>query len=436
MNDEIITAPDLGVESAKVIEIIANKGDTVAVEDPLIAVESDKASVEIPASSEGVVAEVLVKIGDDISQGTPLIKLQQNAESSAPSKAHSEDKTDKKDSNGVDSAGAVKIAPVVVPDIGAEDVPVIEVLVKVGDRIAKEDSMITLESDKASMEVPAPFSGMVKEISVKVGDTLNTGDLILMLETGEAGSVAVPEPATTKKESSQSVTKKTAPSTTVAADSSQLESKNKNLHAGPAVRKIAREFGVDLTLINGTGPANRILKEDIQTFVKSRLQGSTALMNTGGALVAAPVPAIDFSKWGEIDIQPLTRLREIAAQNFQSSWSTVPHVTQFDEADITELEVFRKERKPEAEKRGTKLTPLPFILKACAVALKEIPQVCSSLSPDGKSTIYKKYVHIGIAVDTPDGLMVPVIKNVDQKGLWELSEECIELATKARLIKN
>ena len=271
---------------------------------------------------------------------------------------------------------------------------------------------------------------------MKEGDTLSQGDLVVMMEVAGAAPAAQPAapsqaPEADKPAASQPAASVAAPTQPTAESNRELEQANKSIHAGPAVRKIAREFGVDLSQVRGSGPRSRILKEDVQNFVKAKLSEPKSAQVSGG-LGIPQMPAVDFSKWGEIEEKELTRLRQVAAKNFQRSWLNVPHVTQFDESDITELEDFRKSQKGAAQARGSKLTPLPFMLKACAYALKEMPQFCASLSPEVDRIIYKKYVNIGVAVDTPDGLLVPVIKDVDKKGLWELADECVAMAEKAR----
>lgn len=443
MSDEIIKIPDIGGGEAEVIEICVKPGDTVSAEDSLIVLESDKASMEVPAPRDGVVTEVLLTVGSNISEGDPMVKMAAAGTTTTAPEVVELPEPKKAPVVAAPIAPTAPVPPtephiekVTVPDIGAEHVPVIEISVSVGDQIEKEASLIVLESDKASMEVPSPFAGIVKAIMVKEGDTLCQGDLILDIEvSGEIEAQAISQPAPTAASQQQEEAPSRTPSAPpprAEAHPVELERANRKFHAGPAVRKLAREFGVDLVEVTGTGPRCRILKEDVQKYVKMRLKNPQAAQGVSSGLGIPTMPEIDFSKWGEIEEVALNRLRKIAAQNFQRSWLNVPHVTQFDECDITELEAFRKAQKAMAEARGTKLTPLPFILKAVAYLLKELPQFCTSLSPDGETLIYKKYINIGVAVDTPDGLLVPVIKNVDQKSLWELSVECIELAGKAR----
>ena len=455
MSDELIKVPDIGSGSAEVIEICINPGDTVSAEDSLIVLESDKATMDVPAPRDGVVTEVLLKVGDSVTEGAEMVKMavegrpeptviveeapvsQEIVLETAPEAAAVPAATP--------AAASPVIEQVVVPDIGADNVPVIEISVNVGDTIEEEDSLIVLESDKATMEVPSPVAGVIKAIHIKEGDALSQGDLVMDVEVAGGVVAAAPQPAAEPAQPKVEIPAPATPTKTPEApavsqpvaqsaadktvDQVALEKANRNYHAGPGVRKLAREFGVELSLVKGTGPRNRILKEDVQAYVKSRLS-EKPLVAAGSGIPA--MPEIDHSQWGEIEEVALNRLRKVAARNFQRSWLNVPHVTQFDECDITEMESFRKAQKAMAEARGTKLTPLPFILKACAYLLKELPQFCASLSPDGEKVIYKKYINIGVAVDTPEGLLVPVIKNVDKKGLWELAEECIELAGKAR----
>ncbi|WOG28480.1 pyruvate dehydrogenase complex dihydrolipoyllysine-residue acetyltransferase [Endozoicomonas sp. 8E] len=438
-----VLIPDIGAENVPVIEICVAVGDEISEEDSLVVLESDKATMEVPSPFSGVVKEICVKEGDEMSQGDLVVKVETTG-GAAPVPAPQTEAPQAAATAPVAAPVAGGVQEVTVPDIGAEDVPVIEICVAVGDEIAEEDSLIVLESDKASMDVPSPFAGVVKEICIKEGDKLSQGNLIARIETqGSVTAQAAPAPqasAPTPQASAPAAlapaaAKAPAPAAPASAQKLvELEKANRNFHAGPAVRRLAREFGVNLERVKGTGPRSRIVKEDVQAYVKARLteadKPQTAAA-TGGAGIP-PVPAQNYAKWGEIEEVALNRLRKVAAQNFQRSWLNVPHVTQFDEADITELEAFRKANKAMAEAQGTKLTPLPFFLKAVAYVLKEMPVFCSSLSEDGESVIYKKYINIGVAVDTPDGLLVPVIKNVNQKGIWDLSRECIELAGKAR----
>ncbi|WP_422139194.1 pyruvate dehydrogenase complex dihydrolipoyllysine-residue acetyltransferase [Endozoicomonas sp. ALC020] len=432
-----VLIPDIGAENVPVIEICVAIGDEISEEDSLVVLESDKATMEVPSPFSGIVKEICVKEGDEMSQGDLVVKVETTGAAPVPAPQTEAPQPAAPAPVAAPVAGGVQ--EVTVPDIGAEDVPVIEICVAVGDEIAEEDSLIVLESDKASMDVPSPFAGVVKEICIKEGDKLSQGNLIARIET--QGSVAAAPPAAPAPQASApaalapAAAKAPAPAAPASAQKLvELEKANRNVHAGPAVRRLAREFGVALERVKGTGPRSRILKEDVQAYVKAMLSEADKPQTAAvtGGMGIPPVPAQDYAKWGEIEEVALNRLRKVAAQNFQRSWLNVPHVTQFDEADITELEAFRKANKAMAEARGTKLTPLPFFLKAVAYVLKEMPVFCSSLSEDSESVIYKKYINIGVAVDTPDGLLVPVIKNVDQKGIWDLSRECIELAGKAR----
>ena len=339
---------------------------------------------------------------------------------------------------------------VIVPDIGgAEGAEVIELLVAVGDEVELEQSLLVLESDKASMEIPSSVAGTVVELLVSEGQELSEGAPIVVIESfaeiEEPASPAIEEASKEKKP--EAIVEKAAaeadatvpisnapalaPADDTAAPASQQSGAGKSAYAGPAVRKLAREFGLDLGKLTGTGPRGRIMKEDLHASVQKSLKGEVAVAATGGAGIPQ-VPSIDFSAFGEVENEPLSKMAKLTAANMQRSWLNVPHVTQFDDADITDLEAFRKDLKAEADRRGTKLTPMPFILKACAVALRDNPKFCSSLAGDGQSLIYKKYIHIGMAVDTPAGLLVPVIRDVDKKSLWELAEEVLEVAGKAR----
>jgi pyruvate dehydrogenase E2 component (dihydrolipoamide acetyltransferase) len=322
-----------------------------------------------------------------------------------------------------------------VPDIGSGDGEVIELLVKVGDHIEAEQSLLTLESDKASMEIPAPRSGIIKSLKIKLGDKLKTGDELLELDIEAAAEPAAAKPAESVAEAAPVAPPAPTPAPAAmpeAAAPVAMPAAANKAHAGPAVRLLAREFGVDLAAVAGSGPKGRVLKEDLQRHVRQQLQnpGSAA----GGAGIP-PIPQVDFSQFGPIEEVPMTRLMQIGAANLQRSWLNVPHVTQFDNADISELEVFRNAQKATAEKAGVKLTVLPFLLKACAHLLRELPDFNSSLAPSGKALLRKGYVHIGFAVDTPDGLLVPVIRDVDQKSLLQLAAEAAELAEKARTKK-
>ncbi|WP_278398193.1 dihydrolipoyllysine-residue acetyltransferase [Stutzerimonas kunmingensis] len=446
-----IKVPDIGSSGkASVIEISVKAGDTIAAEQPLITLESDKASMEIPSPAAGVVESISVKVGDEVGTGDLILILKGAAASkpaaaSAPaSQAQSPAKeklTEQAAEAPAETAGE-SVEEVRIPDIGSSgSAKVIEVMIKAGDSVEADQSLITLESDKASMEIPAPKAGVVESLSIKVGDNAKTGDLILTLKVqGSAPAKkgeSRPQEAVSQQQAvapnKQGVPEAKAAATQAPTVSGPSKAGTK-VHAGPAVRMTAREYGVDLADVPATGPKGRILKEDVQAYVKNMLhkaKQAPAEGASGGAGIP-PIPAVDFSKFGEVEEVAMSRLMQIGAANLHRSWLNVPHVTQFESADITELEAFRVSQKAAAEKAGVKLTVLPLLLKACAHLLKELPDFNSSLAPSGKALIRKKYVHIGFAVDTPDGLMVPVIKNVDQKSLLQLAGEAAELAEKAR----
>ncbi len=446
-----IKVPDIGSSGkASVIEISVKAGDTIAAEQPLITLESDKASMEIPSPAAGVVESISVKVGDEVRTGDLILILKGTASSkpaaaSAPaSQAQSPAKeklTEQAAEAPAETAGE-SVEEVRIPDIGSSgSAKVIEVMIKAGDSVEADQSLITLESDKASMEIPAPKAGVVESLSIKVGDDAKTGDLILTLKVqGSAPAKKAesrPQEAVSQQQAvapnKQGVPEAKAAATPAPAVSGPSKAGTK-VHAGPAVRMTAREYGVDLADVPATGPKGRILKEDVQAYVKNMLRKAKQAPAEGasGGAGIPPIPAVDFSKFGEVEEVAMSRLMQIGAANLHRSWLNVPHVTQFESADITELEAFRVSQKAAAEKAGVKLTVLPLLLKACAHLLKELPDFNSSLAPSGKALIRKKYVHIGFAVDTPDGLMVPVIKNVDQKSLLQLAGEAAELAEKAR----
>jgi len=446
-----IHVPDIGSSGkASIIEVAVKPGDTIAAEQTLITLESDKASMEIPSPAAGVVESVSVKVGDEVGTGD-LILVLKGAANAKPSKSVESKAGDKPATEAAEpelheeaaaEPAGESVEEIKVPDIGSTgSANVIEVLVKAGDQVKAEQSLIVLESDKASMEIPAPKAGVVESVAIKVNDQAKTGDLILTLKVAGAAPKRAAKPAAGNAAASAQAPEKKAeaPAKAAAPASAPAAGKGKKVHAGPAVRMVAREFGVDLGEVTPTGPKGRILKEDVQTYVKDQLQKSKAAPTaaagvTGGAGIP-PIPTVDFSKFGEIEEVPMTRLMQVGANNLHRSWLNVPHVTQFDQSDVTELEAFRVGQKAVAEKAGVKLTILPFLLKACAHALKELPDFNASLAPSGKAVIRKKYVHIGFAVDTPDGLLVPVIRNVDQKSLLQLAAEAAQLAEKARTKK-
>ncbi|MEN5044941.1 dihydrolipoyllysine-residue acetyltransferase [Pseudomonas koreensis] len=438
-----VHVPDIGSSGkAQIIEIQVKVGDTVEADQSLITLESDKASMEIPSPAAGVVKAISVKLNDEVGTGDLILDLEvagaaapaaaAPAQAAAPAAA------------AAPAPAAAPAAPVAdsvqdihVPDIGsAGKAKIIEVLVKAGDSVEADQSLITLESDKASMEIPSPAAGVVESVSIKLDDEVGTGDLILKLKVKGAAPAAAPAPAAAAAPSAPAPA---AAAPAAAAPAAAPAKPGAKVHAGPAVRQLAREFGVELSAVGASGPHGRILKEDVQVYVKAMMQkAKEAPAAAGGATGGAgipPIPVVDFSRFGEIEEVPMTRLMQVGAANLHRSWLNVPHVTQFDSADITELEAFRVAQKAVAEKAGVKLTILPLLLKTCAHLLKELPDFNSSLAPSGKAIIRKKYVNIGFAVDTPDGLLVPVIKNVDQKSLLQLAAEAASLAEKARTKK-
>lgn len=454
-----IQIPDIGSDEVTVTEVMVNVGDTISVDQSIINVEGDKASMEVPAPEAGVVKEILVKVGDKVSTGTPMLVLE--AAGAAPA-------ADEPTAPVADAptAPVVATAPtasaiveVNVPDIGGDEVNVTEIMVAVGDTITEEQSLITVEGDKASMEVPAPFGGVVKEILVKSGDKVSTGSLIMRFEVlgaapaeSASASTSAPQaaaPAATTAQAPQAA----APDTTAQAAQSnnnvsglsqeQVEASTGYAHATPVIRRLAREFGVNLDKVKGTGRKGRIVKEDIEAYVKTAVKayesGATAQATgngvaNGAGLGLLPWPKVDFSKFGEIEEVELSRINKISGANLHRNWVIIPHVTHFDKADITDLEAFRKEQNALAEKQklGVKITPVVFIMKAVAKALEAYPRFNSSITEDAQRLILKKYINIGVAVDTPNGLVVPVFKNVNKKGIIELSRELMEVSKKAR----
>lgn len=456
-----IVVPDLGdSEAVPIIEMAVSEGDEVDAEDALITLESDKASMDVPSPHKGKIVKLTVKEGDSVASGDVIGQMEiageggDSASDSAPAEQASSSESTSEDTSSEAPAteeepasGEPERKELRVPDLsGSDSVPIIEMAVAVGDEVNEEDALITLESDKATMDIPSPYKGKVVELSVKEGDTVSEGDLIGYIEVAGAApapkaakSEAPAAPKAEKREQKPAPTPAGAPSPE-AQMAAHKPSKGAKVHAGPAVRLLAREFGVDLADVSGSGPKGRVVKEDVQAYVKQMMQkaksapAAPAAQATGGAGIPQ-VPDQDFSQFGEIEEKKMGRLMKAGATNLHRSWLNVPHVTQFDEADITELEAFRKSMKAEAEAAGAKLTPLPFMIKAAAHALAKYPQFNVSLKADGETLVHKKYVHIGIAVDTPDGLMVPVIRNADQKSLLELAKESVELAKKAQTKK-
>ena len=446
---ELIRVPDIGSGEGEVIELFVKVGDRIEADQSILTLESDKASMEIPAPKAGIVKSLKVNLGDRLKEGDELLELEVEGasaapEAAAPAAAQEPAKAPAAEAPAAQAPAAAAPAEATVQDIHVPDIgssgkaKIIEILVKAGDTVEADQSLITLESDKASMEIPSPAAGVVESISVKLDDEVGTGDFILKLKVQGAAAPAAPAPA------APGPAKTEAPAAAAPAPAAKAEAApapaaapaptGAKVHAGPAVRQLAREFGVELNAVSPSGPHGRVLKEDVQAYVKAMMQkakDAPAAGATGGAGIP-PIPAVDFSRFGEVEEVAMTRLMQIGASSLHRSWLNIPHVTQFDQADITELEAFRVAQKAVAEKAGVKLTVLPLLLKSCAHLLKEMPDFNSSLAPSGKAIIRKKYVHIGFAVDTPDGLLVPVIKNVDQKSLLQLAAEAAALAAKAR----
>ena len=431
-----VNVPDIGSDEVNVTEIMVKVGDSVEVDQSIINVEGDKASMEVPAPIAGVVKEILINIGDKVSTGKLIMKFE--TASSAPVAASAPAQT-----AAPVAATTSAIKDVNVPDIGGDEVNVTEIMVAVGDTVSEDQSLITVEGDKASMEVPAPFGGVVKEILVKSGDKVSTGSLIMRFEVaGAAPAVAVSAPA--PQVASPAPAAQPAQSGNVSGLSQeQVVASAGYAHATPVIRRLAREFGVNLDKVKGTGRKGRIVKEDIEAYVKTAVKayesGATAQaagngVANGAGLGLLPWPKVDFSKFGEIEEVELSRINKISGANLHRNWVMIPHVTHFDKADITDLEAFRKEQNALAEKQklGVKITPVVFIMKAVAKALEAYPRFNSSITEDAQRLILKKYINIGVAVDTPNGLVVPVFKNVNKKGIIELSRELMEVSKKAR----
>jgi pyruvate dehydrogenase E2 component (dihydrolipoamide acetyltransferase) len=468
-----LKVPDIGdFKDVEVIEVLVSPGDEVKAEQSLITIESDKASMEIPATAGGTIKELKVKVGDKINEGTVIATAEEaggGASSPKPAEQAAAEDTKKavpSEATAAPEAAAAGKAPpppaaapsgggstdIAVPDIGDfKDVEVIEVLVKVGDTVTAEQSLITVESDKASMEIPSSGAGTIKELKVKVGDKINKGDVIAVLDGGGTASAPAPAPAASGPAPTQAVAPAPAPVTAKAeapAAPAPATSDQTLAHASPSVRKFARELGVDLNLVKGSGPKSRVTQEDVQGFVKAALAGGGAkpAAAAGGALPGnigasgfgngwPAWPSLDFSKFGPTETEALSRIKKISGPNLARNWAVIPHVTQYDEADVTDLEKFRKtinEQLGKRNKDAPKVTMLAFVMKACVAALKQYPAMNSSLSADGASLILKKYYHLGFAADTPNGLVVPVVRDCDKKGVAEIAKETAEIAAQAR----
>ena len=478
MTEQVIRVPDIGgAEGAEVVEILVAPGDAIALEQSLIVLESDKASMEIPASTAGVVTELRVALGDMIAEGDVILAVAvedagvQSADAgateaasarapSAPDAGHAEPsesetalprEAEMAVTPASSASGAAQSAsiPVAIPDLGSDEgADLVEILVPVGTTVAEGDSLVLLESDKAAMEVPAPAAGVILEWLVEPGVTVKEGVIIATLavaapstsaasttETAAAAPInrdaEITQPASTPPSAAKTVASSAVSGASTPRPPETRGGSNDEVYAGPAVRKLAREFGVNLNKVTGTGAKGRILKEDLQQYVaRSLAQPASGAPGAGAGIPA--IPDVDFGRFGSIERVARSRIDKLTATNMVRSWLNVPHVTQFDDADISEMECFRNELKPQAAERGVRLTPLPFILKACAVALRDNPKLKSSLADGGETLIMKQYCHIGMAVDTPGGLVVPVIRDVDKKSIWELAAEVASLAERAR----
>ncbi|WP_033138115.1 pyruvate dehydrogenase complex dihydrolipoyllysine-residue acetyltransferase [Aeromonas finlandensis] len=428
-----VHVPDIGDDEVDVTEIMVAVGDMVEADQSIIAVEGDKASMEVPAPFAGRVVEIKVAAGAKVSTGSLVMVFEVAGAAPAAVAAPAQ------------AAAPVAAAPVAaaakevnVPDIGGDEVEVTEIMVAVGDKVEADQSLIAVEGDKASMEVPAPFAGVVKEIKVKAGDKVSTGSLIMVFEVAGAAPAAAPVAQVAAPVAAAPVAAAPAPVAQAAAAATDFVANDAYVHASPAVRRLAREFGVNLAKVKASGRKGRIVKEDVQAYVKDAIKRAesapAAGTGTGNGMSVLPWPKVDFSKFGDVEEVDLTRIQKISGPNLHRNWVMIPHVTQFDEADTTELEAFRKEQNAmlEKQKSDVKITPLVFILKAAAKALEAHPRFCSSLSEDGSKLIMKKYIHIGVAVDTPNGLVVPVVRDVNKKGIMELSRDLAEISKKAR----
>ncbi|WP_322862862.1 pyruvate dehydrogenase complex dihydrolipoyllysine-residue acetyltransferase [Aeromonas allosaccharophila] len=430
-----VHVPDIGDDEVDVTEIMVAVGDMVEADQSIIAVEGDKASMEVPAPFAGRVVEIKVAAGAKVSTGSLVMVFEVAGAAPAAVAAPAQ------------AAAPVAAAPVAaaakevnVPDIGGDEVEVTEIMVAVGDKVEADQSLIAVEGDKASMEVPAPFAGVVKEIKVKAGDKVSTGSLIMVFEVAGAAPApaAAPVAQAAAPVAAAPVAAAPAPVAQAAAAATDFVANDAYVHASPAVRRLAREFGVNLAKVKASGRKGRIVKEDVQAYVKDAIKRAesapAAGTGTGNGMSVLAWPKVDFSKFGDVEEVDLTRIQKISGPNLHRNWVMIPHVTQFDEADTTELEAFRKEQNAmlEKQKSDVKITPLVFILKAAAKALEAHSRFCSSLSEDGSKLIMKKYIHIGVAVDTPNGLVVPVVRDVNKKGIMELSRDLAEISKKAR----
>jgi pyruvate dehydrogenase E2 component (dihydrolipoamide acetyltransferase) len=443
-----IKVPDIGnYTGVDVIDVAVKVGDSIAVDDTLITLETDKATMDVPADHAGVVKEVLVKVGDKVSEGSVIVKVEATDAVAAPSVTEAPAKAEATTKSA--AGAAVQSVAVNVPDIGNfSNVDVIEVDIKVGDEVAVDQTLVTLETDKATMDVPSTVAGKVTAVHVKVGDKVSEGSALIEVAAASASADANIPATSTQKEAAE-IKKQVA--ATPSAENNDLRAEIKShvpqafgssdidekgfekAHASPSVRKLARELGVDLGRVTGSGRKGRITPVDLRGFVKSvmqKIEQGGAGASLGGGLDLLPWPKVDFSKFGEIEVKELSRIKKISGQNLARNWVMIPHVTLHEDADMTDLEAFRKQLNKEWERAGIKVSPLAFIILACVKALQEFPEFNSSL--DGDNLILKKYIHIGFAADTPNGLVVPVIKNADQKGLKEITQELADMSKRAR----
>ncbi|MFT6221035.1 MAG: pyruvate dehydrogenase E2 component (dihydrolipoamide acetyltransferase) [Candidatus Endobugula sp.] len=436
--EEVSVVIPEGADGAEVIEICVAVGDTVEEGDSLIVLETDKASMEVPAPQSGKVVFISIKQGDKTAEGGDILRLAVEGTNEGTAANTPVTEASAAPTEAASEPAASANETITIPD-GAEDAEVIEICIAVGDEVAEGDSLVVLETDKASMEIPSPKAGKVVSISIKQGDkTVVGGELVVLSVEGAAPVVSAPSAPAAKASPTAS-----APTLTTATAAKPNEvavvsaSQSLDVYAGPAVRKFAREMAVDLTQVSGTGERSRVTKDDVKTYVKQVMTGQKVSPAAAVSVAASgsgipSIPAVDFSQFGDVEMLPMSKIKKLTAANMQRNWLNIPHVTQFDDADITDLETFRKGLKTEAEKRGVKLTPLPFLLKACAAALVAEPSFNVSMHHDGEHIVQKKYVNIGVAVDSPIGLVVPVIRDVDKKGLWELAEEFMQIIEKAR----
>lgn len=443
--DNLYLVPDIGAEEAEIIEVMVAVGDEISEGDSIVVAESDKASLEVPAEASGTVVALHVKEGDKVQQDFDLITLRvtsdtpvaENADGAAGEAAG--ESISESAQPGIEQSApeaTAELLELLVPDMGSDSAEIIEIPVSIWDKVEEGDTLVIVETDKASVEVPAESAGEITAIHVEVGSTIAQGDKLVTLLSKTLDNAAIERStefvAAEEPKAKEAVERQ--PQTKARQQSSDAHSQpaSVEVHAGPAVRKLARELGVDLDKVKPTGLRDRVLKDDIHAYVKQQLQSSKSTGSTGAGAGIPEIPPVDWSQFGEVNVQSMSRIHKLTAANMSRNWLNVPHVTQFDDADVTELETYRGYLKPEGIARGIKMTPLSFLLKASAVALKENPKFNTALHENGNDLVERKFFHVGVAVDTPMGLMVPVIRDVDQKDIWELAEEVSSLANKAK----